>query len=125
MAVPYKRYQTLNNIERVVRAETCPSKMISENHNQKTKEQHSPLVGSSKSKIDELVTSSQAMLTLLFSSLILLPLPPILKYLTPKIPSSFIVSIVLNLFASGLSPAAALATHYTTQSHTVNVLMSV
>jgi hypothetical protein len=57
------------------------------------------------------------MLTLLFSPLILLPLSPILESLTPKIPSSFIVSIVLNFFASRPSPAAALATHYTTVSH--------
>ena len=63
------------------------------------------------------ITSSQAMLTLLFSPLILLPLSSILESLTLKIPSSFIVSIVLNFFTSRLSLAAALATHYTTVSH--------
>jgi hypothetical protein len=63
-----------------------------------------PLVGSSKNKIDGLVTSSQAILTLLFSPplILLFPLSPILESLIPQIPSSFIVSNILNFFASKL-----------------------
>ena len=87
-----------------------------------------PLVGSSKNKIDGLVTSSQAIDTLLFSppEIDLLPELPILESLIPKIPNSCIVSSVLNFFASKLISLGNLnRAEYSTVSYTVKVLINV
>lgn len=75
-----------------------------------------------------LVTSSQAMLTLLFSPplMLLFPLSPILESLIPNIPSSCMVSSVLNFFASKLiSRGRRSSALYSTVSYTVSVDMSV